>query len=587
MFQTNIVQSVLKGIDPIHAKSIQLKPGQIFQGAITKLYPGQLASLQLGGMMLTARLEAALTLGQRYWFQVQRNEGIPRLKVIDQNTVRYQAQANHNPLPMSTLLQQLGISDTKINEMLVRQFSNDALPFSKDDVAKGSEILTRTGMSSQEGISILKGMIERNLPLTVDTFQAVRQLSTGQPLSTQISELTSILQQTASQENSSQQLLERLSHFRHEATILPGQSSLIHLLNLMTNNESTELNRQGAEVLLRRFGLIPEGVGKEQFFQQFKEAVLNESNRSTVQQLWPFLFQGRENGVSIAQMDSKALFQFLMSRLQMPSGEQGEQRLQQLVTLMNQSINSNHLQQQLSNVMSNAHIISKTEKAALEHAVRLYELDGNHAHRIRSILNGLGMHFENEVMRGLNERNLHQEKLLDQLKPILLQAQQMNMNKQTQERIESIIQRITGHQLLSAEHVGPLNQYSVQIPLYLGHFQTDLTIQWEGKKKDNGVLDPDHCRIMFYLKLEQLQDTIVDVQIQNKIISIQIFNERERPNFLIETLQPLLQKKLEDRNYQLTMLKWKQIKETSPSTSKTNQHVYKQPRYYQGVDVRI
>jgi hypothetical protein len=58
-------------------------PGHIFQGKITKLFPNHLASLSINGMYLTARLEASLTVGGRFWFEVQEGTGVPRLKVIE------------------------------------------------------------------------------------------------------------------------------------------------------------------------------------------------------------------------------------------------------------------------------------------------------------------------------------------------------------------------------------------------------------------------------------------------------------------------------------------------------------------------
>jgi hypothetical protein len=70
-------------------KTFTLTTGQLFQGRITKLFPNHVASLSLNGMKLTARLEAALTVGQRYWFEVKDGKGIPRLKVLDDNSVRH------------------------------------------------------------------------------------------------------------------------------------------------------------------------------------------------------------------------------------------------------------------------------------------------------------------------------------------------------------------------------------------------------------------------------------------------------------------------------------------------------------------
>src|SRR5699024_10500318 len=75
---------------------------------------------------------------------------------------------------------------------------------------------------------------------------------------------------------------------------------------------------------------------------------------------------------------------------------------------------------------------------------------------------------------------------------------------------------------------------------------SDITLRWEGKRKKNGRFDPDVCRILFYLQLEHLRETIVDVNIQNRLISIYIFNDSFRLSGLMEQLEPMLREKLKE-----------------------------------------
>src|SRR5690625_6214365 len=59
-----------------------LRPGQIVQGKILKLYPYNKAQIQLGSQKMTAQLEAPLTTGRQYHFQVQSMDDAIRLKVL-------------------------------------------------------------------------------------------------------------------------------------------------------------------------------------------------------------------------------------------------------------------------------------------------------------------------------------------------------------------------------------------------------------------------------------------------------------------------------------------------------------------------
>ena len=156
------------------------------------------------------------------------------------------------------------------------------------------------------------------------------------------------------------------------------------------------------------------------------------------------------------------------------------------------------------------------------------------------------------------------------------------------EKAEFLLQRMTGQQLLATDHFGPLHQVAVQIPLNLGGFLTDLTMQWEGRKLENGQIDPEHCRILFYLQLEQLHETIVDVQIQKRFVTLQVYNERTAPQYLIDHLVPILKEKLAKLDYQLTGVTWRNIADSKgKQTSTPRINGYEKTSLYQGVDVRI
>ena len=58
------------------------KNGQILYGKINKLYPNQMAEVQIGNQKVLANLEAPLQAGERYLLQVQQNLGNILLKDI-------------------------------------------------------------------------------------------------------------------------------------------------------------------------------------------------------------------------------------------------------------------------------------------------------------------------------------------------------------------------------------------------------------------------------------------------------------------------------------------------------------------------
>jgi len=234
--------------------------------------------------------------------------------------------------------------------------------------------------------------------------------------------------------------------------------------------------------------------------------------------------------------------------------------------------------------------LSASERAAflqvLESGSPFAQEKGGAAKHLQHVLQLLGYQHERDVSRLLQGELTRETIVTDRVKAQLLQLQQQDLPVGLKEQVNQTLQRLTGQQLLAQEQNGPYQQLILQLPLTLGAWQTDMTVQWEGKKQQNGELNPDYCRILFYLTLEQLEETIVDVQIQNRIVAVTVFNEHESPDALINVLVPTLKKGLAEHNYQLLSVKWRKMKDAQASSQQAN-HLYKPHVHYQGVDVRI
>jgi hypothetical protein len=112
---------------------------------------------------------------------------------------------------------------------------------------------------------------------------------------------------------------------------------------------------------------------------------------------------------------------------------------------------------------------------------------------------------------------------LETLKPLLLKLLNEQIPASIKEMAEQILNRITAQQILSQEN-GPIQNLLLTLPLNLGSIQTDLTLQWSGRKTKDGKIDPDYCRVLFYLELERLKETVIDMQVQNRIIKVTVIN---------------------------------------------------------------
>lgn len=558
MFQTNIVNSLVKGLDPIHQKIVSLTPGQIFNGKILKLYPGQLASLQQGQLTLTAKLEVALSAGNRYWFQVQPGEGLPTLKVIKGAFEQGVKEGKDG----ESVLRQLGIPNSKVNEMVVNHLAKQEIPFSREHVSRGGETLQQLGMANERGLVVLQFLFERSLPITAATFLAAQSIIEGQGLSSQVRELDQMLATVTEKAPALLQLQQSVQTILSEANIKVDQHQIVELLKVFLKAEPDSAQFSKAQNELQKLAIVEKQTTPQQLKIHFRETIVKETEEQ-LRQIWPTLTKDE-----ILSHLNKGQIIELLAKIVWPKGEGGERLLQQIISLV---VKENQLE-----------------------IIRNIPPEVSVAKQFTNILDRIGYSYERDLLQFLQQpenSNTNETKLL-QLKALLIQAQHQSLPTEVKDKIDSLLHRITGQQLISVHQEGPIAHHVVSMPLNLFGMDTDLTIQWEGKKQKNGILNPDHCRILFYLNLETLAETIIDVQIQNRIVSLHVINEHNKPVNLIRALQPTLKDALTELNYQLSSIKWTQPKRPidDKNMQKKLPHAnsfYPSPKPYQGVDIRI
>ncbi len=202
----------------------------------------------------------------------------------------------------------------------------------------------------------------------------------------------------------------------------------------------------------------------------------------------------------------------------------------------------------------------------------------------KQTVEALGLHYEHDISI-LEKDQIVENKLLS-LKPLLMKALEETSDSQLKEKMDQLLTRITGHQLINSGQDGQFQQLLLQLPILLGNYSTDVRFKWVGKKQQNGQIDPDYCRILFYLELEHLREMLVDVHVQNRIVNIQIYNENPKLNPVIKSVQQLLKEKLENLQYHLSSI----IVSTKNNENKKNIASEKLSTFspsMNGVDIKI
>lgn len=200
--------------------TLQLIPGQILSGQVLRILPDQAAIVRLNGVQIQARLEAAVTLGDRHWFQV-----LPTKQPISLKLIPIKRNASHHGEDFSSLLKWLGLKGGKEEEDILRYFMREKLPIKQESIIQVKSIIQDLGHSDQIWQSI-RATIQKGWPLTENTTKAIYYFLQSSLIQKDIHEVTPYLQKEE------QELLKQL--FISPRDLQDNKSSLVqHFMKLL------------------------------------------------------------------------------------------------------------------------------------------------------------------------------------------------------------------------------------------------------------------------------------------------------------------------------------------------------------------
>ncbi|KUP08650.1 hypothetical protein Q73_05535 [Bacillus coahuilensis m2-6] len=165
---------------------------------------------------------------------------------------------------------------------------------------------------------------------------------------------------------------------------------------------------------------------------------------------------------------------------------------------------------------------------------------------MKTILSRLGLGEEAELMK-------------DEYKPTLKAAILSLLQEEIPASLRDVSEKIMAKlnvQTLVSQPPGDFHHLQFSVPLNFLGLNTDLQLEWTGKKKEDGTLNPDFCRVLFYLDLEMLKEMMIDMQVQNRIISIKIFNDSKELKAIGTNYVTSLKSKVEEKGYTLSSLQF-------------------------------
>ncbi|WHT47000.1 hypothetical protein QNH10_11725 [Sporosarcina thermotolerans] len=218
------------------------------------------------------------------------------------------------------------------------------------------------------------------------------------------------------------------------------------------------------------------------------------------------------------------------------------------------------------------------ELIRISNSVVEQSIDGNvMKEAMQKLFNSLGFNYEAELLR--QEPDF--KKIADMLKPQLISLlNDTEISPALKGVAEFALARMNGS-LLHTGEAGVNQQIIMQFPLEFLGKRIDATLQWNGRMKDDGKIDPEYARIMFYLDLDSIKETVIDMQVQNRIVAVTVFNDDERLKAIGSVFQDKLKSGLESADYKLSGVSFKKLAKEE-GLKKIQSKID-----FQGVDLRI
>ncbi|MGM0844581.1 MAG: hypothetical protein ACQEUT_06350 [Bacillota bacterium] len=603
----------------------KLTDGQVIFGKVNKLLPEGMAEINYKGQLVIAKLETPLNAGSHYLFQTELSEeGILKLKVISspQTEVKSSFSALAEKLMNDLQLPRRG----NVRELAGLMLKHSH-PFTKEELLRMNELLAGT-TDKQAGIQALMKLKGQNLVTTRNLYHSILQGNNMEPLSVLMDDLESALQKNNAMSMENKEILKILAGIKETENRQLFQKTVNKSMITALDAKTDQTGRLSALKLLQMIGIIPEGstlgemksvVGDGGQSPKVTGSVIGRSI-----DVQPVLIKDKLtvlsellSAVKAPAERSQLLLRDIQSAIKsLDSGLKNSQEiLKQAAELIRRgevlvtqrgtipqlsendkfnllySIHSGKEQPLLKGFLSMIEKLKQNQEPelpALKALQQIVAADGGNTARIhkenlpdiiKDILARLGMNQEAKLAAGFPaERSTHES-----LKPALIALLNDLPQGNTRDTAEKLLFKLNGQAVLSGDS-GPMQTVVYQVPLSWQSQRNDLTIQWTGRKTESGRVDSEHCRVLFYLELKTIKEVIVDMSVQNRVITLNIYNDTPQLKKLSAPFSANMKEGLEKLGYKLSLINFKE-----PAASASPKKIYRELAgdvSYTGVDLK-
>jgi hypothetical protein len=571
---SGLIRSLVGDLQVSDSKTLELKVGEIVRGVVLQMLSDQDALININGVQVRAKLETPLKQGDVTMLQVQpeSNGSQILLKPLASSDVTIADES------MKDLLKSFTLKDIPVNRQMVQQMQQEGVPLAKETVKAFAAIQQSVpeGVSQEEWTHAAVLAFKRGLPLTPDTVSALRQATSGQPAGVVFERLeqqvAGLLKEQPGHSAASTltQLDAALKNLRASAaaawTAMPPEPAAAApataapaapqpggdaaKASVSAGTPQPPGGSADAPAAARPAASPGEAARPASAAQEAASSAATAKPAAQAQALQP---DAAARAGAVAAQPQSAEPEAAAEPPQAGSGRQQPPALPEAASAAARP-QAQAASPQPAAPDSNW-IGRMLQSLGVDHEHQIAKMAEKPELLLRSSPDQAGL--LSASADALNSDSAGKQPAVDTVKSMLLQlAATDDLPAPLKEAAQQALQQITGQQLLlSGDRSSMFTHVTMFIPFMDGSVQQSASVHIQSRKGSRGELDANNCRLLFDLQMKTLGNTLVDVQVVNKIVSLQVHNDQAAVADLIDSSREEIAASLSKVGYQFFSLK--------------------------------
>ncbi|WP_027084279.1 hypothetical protein [Cohnella panacarvi] len=540
------------------ARALELRIGQIVRGVLLEMMDNQEGLVNINGLHVRAKLEADMPLGRGMLLQVQPSpNGDVVLKPLADATDALPEEA------LKDALKSFGLPDQRTSMELLRGLKRDGYPLTKETAAHFHAAMAAkpAGVDAQTWMGAADVAFRRGLTPTETTLGSLRQALFGQPLHEGLNELQTALSKWLGGE---------------EATGSQARASMTGKDAVAAGQRLQQVLAQGAAIVAEGEAHLsgmarPAGLGAPAAGMEAPAQAAGSRPATVTGPAQPAAGAGTGTAAEATQAagagaraadapraDSSSAANATSVAAPRPGAADAARPQAQALPLESAAQEPRAAALPAAPKQEAAAWIGRfLQWLGVEHEHKLLQHAEPLTAQQRMPGPGAELPASAPAMPGAAD-NPEARGAADTLKSALLAlASHDDAPPALREAAQHLANQVTGQQLLLTSDRNPnvpLSHMTLFIPMKNENGDTTATVHVQSRRNRRGEWDADNCRLLFDLRMRHIGDTIVDVQVVDKIVSLKLLSDFPGMSELIEQARGELSAGMEGAGFQLLSL---------------------------------